>query len=111
MGIYRQILAAQPQHADALHLLGVIALQVGRNDVAAEMIGKAVAISPGAAAYHSNLGLAPGKLGHAVEAIESHRRAVQLQPDFAEAYCNLANDSGGRGSSTMPSRRAAVRSS
>src|SRR5437867_1473861 len=29
--IYRQILAVEPRHADALHLLGVIAHQVGRN--------------------------------------------------------------------------------
>ena len=28
--LYRQILAAQPNHADALHLLGVMAQQVGR---------------------------------------------------------------------------------
>ena len=34
--LYRQILQAEPRHADALHLLGVIAHQVGRHDLAVE---------------------------------------------------------------------------
>ena len=36
---YRETLALQPDHADALHLLGVIASQVGRHDVAVDLIG------------------------------------------------------------------------
>lgn len=34
---YRQVLKAQPNHADVVHLLGVIALQVGRYDVAVKL--------------------------------------------------------------------------
>ena len=41
--LYRQILRAEPRHGDALHLLGVIAHQVGRHDVAVEYIRKAAA--------------------------------------------------------------------
>ena len=44
--LYRQILSQQPGHADALHLLGVIAQQVGQYDVAVELIGRAVAVQP-----------------------------------------------------------------
>ena len=36
--LYRQILALEPRHAEALHLLGVIAHQTGRNDVAVDWI-------------------------------------------------------------------------
>ena len=36
--IYRQILAVQPNHADSLHYLGVIAHQAGRHDIAADLI-------------------------------------------------------------------------
>lgn len=38
-GLYRQILGAQPNHAGALHLLGVIADQVGRHEVAGGRVG------------------------------------------------------------------------
>ena len=41
--IYRQVLAVDPNHAaDALHLLGVIAIQVGRYDSAVEHIKRAI---------------------------------------------------------------------
>ena len=43
-GIYRQILTRQPQHADALHLLGVFAHQVGRDDAAVDLIGRSLAV-------------------------------------------------------------------
>ena len=36
--IYRQILAVEPNHADAIHLLGVIASQTGKHEAAIEYI-------------------------------------------------------------------------
>ena len=42
--IYRQILAVEPNHADAIHLLGVIAHQVGKHEVAVEYIRRAIAV-------------------------------------------------------------------
>ena len=43
---YRRVLAAQPDHADALHLLGVIAHQAGRHDLAVELISQAIKQKP-----------------------------------------------------------------
>jgi len=88
-GIYRQILAMEPRHADALHMLGVIAHQVGRNDVAVEMILNAIALVPCAAPYFSNIGLALSGLGRVAEAVVAYRQAIQLKPDYAEAHYNL----------------------
>jgi Tfp pilus assembly protein PilF len=45
-GIYNQIIQAEPNQPDALHLLGVIAHQVGKNDIAIDLITKAHAIKP-----------------------------------------------------------------
>src|SRR4051794_34153470 len=54
--IYQQILQAQPEHVDALHLSGLIAGQAGHFDIALAKIRKAVALKPDAAMIHNNLG-------------------------------------------------------
>ena len=54
--IYQQILQADPNQPVALHLLGVIAHQMGKNDVAFDLITKALAIKPDYAEAHNNLG-------------------------------------------------------
>ena len=45
--IYRQVLAAEPNHPDALHFLGVLAHQAGQFQTAAELIEHAIAAHPG----------------------------------------------------------------
>jgi protein O-GlcNAc transferase len=89
--IYRQILAAQPRHADALHLLGVIALQVGRHDSAVEWIRQAIAVNPAGLDYHYNVGIALAAQGRLEEAIDAFHRALETKPDFPETHYNLAN--------------------
>jgi len=89
--LYRQILAAQPRHADSLHLLGVIAHQAGHDDLAVEWIRQAIAIDPTNPAAHSNLGEAYLAMGRPDEAIVSYRRALSLKPDYPEACNNLGN--------------------
>ena len=89
--IYRQILAAEPRHADALHLLGVIAHQVGRDEVAVDLIRQAIALAPGAANFHSNLGNALCGKGQIDEAIATFRQAIVLKPNYPEAHNNLGN--------------------
>ncbi len=54
--IYQQVLRADPNQPDALHLLGVIAHQVGNHDTAVDLITKAIAIKPDYAEAHYNLG-------------------------------------------------------
>jgi protein O-GlcNAc transferase len=87
--LYRQILAAQPNHADALHLLGLIAHQAGRYDLAVEWIRKAIAANPSDSYYYLNLGNAMAGSGQFDEAIASYRRAIQIRPDCPEAHNNL----------------------
>ena len=87
--IYRQILELDPHHADSLHLLGVLAHQVGRDDVAVELIRKAIARDKRPAAYHSNLGTAFQALGRLDEAAACYERALAIHPELAEAQMNL----------------------
>src|SRR5215212_8931637 len=53
---YRQVLAANPRNADALHLLGVIATDTGHAPVGAQLIRQAIAIVPRFAEFHRHLG-------------------------------------------------------
>jgi len=89
--VCRQILAVEPNHADAWHVLGLIANQFGKWQAAAQCIERAVALNPADAEAHSNLGTVFKNQGNLVSAIDSFRKAVELRPDFAEAYCNLGN--------------------
>lgn len=88
--LYRQILAIEPNHADALHHLGVIAHQVGRHEVAVELIGRAIALNSAMAQYHNNLGNAFNALKRLPEALQSYRRAVDIDPTLASAYQSMA---------------------
>jgi predicted O-linked N-acetylglucosamine transferase (SPINDLY family) len=89
--IYRQILAAEPNHADSLQLLGLIAYQVGQFATALDLIGKAVALNPLADVYQNNLGLTYRALGRTDEAITAFRRAVQLNSRMPGSHNNLGN--------------------
>jgi tetratricopeptide (TPR) repeat protein len=87
--LYRNVLRAQPDHPDALHLLGVVAHQQGDHRQAAECISRAVTFNPGNAGYHANLAEAYRGLGNLDRAAECCRTALRLQPRSPEAANNL----------------------
>lgn len=86
--IYQQILKLQPQHADTLHLLGMLARQTGNPAQAVQSIRKSLEIFADNPAAYSNLGNALSDLKRYTEAVESYDRAIALQPRHAEAYSN-----------------------
>ena len=87
--VYRQILEQEPNQADAIHLLGLIAHQVGKHGIAAEYIGRAIRLNENVAAFHNNLGNAWKEQGKVDDAVFCYRRALQLDPYYAEAHNNL----------------------
>jgi predicted O-linked N-acetylglucosamine transferase (SPINDLY family) len=74
-----------------MHLLGVIAHQAGQNDIAIELIRKAIALRPDYAEAHSNLGNALKGNGQLDEAIIAFRKAITLNADIPEAHASLGN--------------------
>jgi tetratricopeptide (TPR) repeat protein len=82
---YRRVLAVQPDQADALHLLGVLARQLRRADVAVELIGQAIRRNGQNPVYFFNRGLALQELRRLDEALASHDKALALKPDYVEA--------------------------
>jgi predicted O-linked N-acetylglucosamine transferase (SPINDLY family) len=87
--LYRQILQVQPDHPDALHLLGLIAHHAGRYEAAVELIGKAICVNPTAAVFHVSQGEAYHAVNRIGEAAACYERALSLQPDLAQAHSNL----------------------
>jgi predicted O-linked N-acetylglucosamine transferase (SPINDLY family) len=89
--LYREILAEEPRHFDALHLVGLVQYEMGRWDAAVASIRAAIAVRPGFAPAFANLGLALQKLQHLDEALASYDRALALAPDYAEGHYNRGN--------------------
>ena len=89
--IYQEILRQQPNHVDALHMQGLIALQGERMERAVELIGKAVRLNGQIPAAHSNLGNALRALKRPGEALARYDKAIALKPDYALAYGNRGN--------------------
>jgi protein O-GlcNAc transferase len=87
---YRRILDGSPDHADALQLLGALALQSGRTDESIDLLRRSVDINPRYAEAHNNLGVALRNRGELAEAVPHWEQAVALKPDYVDAYTNLA---------------------
>ena len=87
--VYRQVLAIDPTQPDALHGLGVIACQLGRFDVAIDLIGRAIGSNGSVAAFHSNLSKAFLDQGRLDDAVAACCRALDLDPTCAQAHYNL----------------------
>ena len=88
-GLYQQILAADPDHADALQLLGAIAHQQGQHGAAVELIQRSLAIAPDNKQALNNLGEALRAVGRIEASIAAFRRAIALDPTYAKAHSNL----------------------
>jgi Flp pilus assembly protein TadD len=102
--LYRQILALEPGHADALHLLGVLAIQVGRADVAADLIEQALTSAPKSAIYLANHAAALNLLSRHRQAEAQCRKAIRAEPDYPDAYVNLAKALKAQGQLTEAAR-------
>ncbi len=89
--LYRQILQAHPDHADALHLLGVIETQLGRAESGLEWISRSLAINPGQPVAVANAGNALMALARYAQAQECYERALQLWPDYHLALFGRGN--------------------
>ena len=87
--LYRQALAQDPESLDALHLLGVVALQRGEAAEAVELISRALAGNAANPPAHNNLGLALAAQGKQSEAVSAFLAALALNPDYADALANL----------------------
>jgi tetratricopeptide (TPR) repeat protein len=85
----RRAIEAEPDNAEAAHMLGIIAHQSGKLSDAITHVQQAIAINPNVALYHANLGEMCRLAGRVDEAVAASRRAIALDPDNAGAHSNL----------------------
>ena len=89
--LYRQILEVNPDHSEALHLLGVLALQADHGDEAIRLMERSLELNPSNASALNNLGQAFESLGRLDDAMAVYRKAIAVVPDFVEAQSNLGD--------------------
>lgn len=83
---FQQVLAAEPDNPDALHLLGVVAHQTARHDAAVALIRQAISRNARNPLYFFNLALALKCLGRLDDALAAYDRAAALGPRHAEMH-------------------------
>ncbi len=88
--IYRRILARSPNNPEALHMLGLLAFQVGHPAPAVDLIERALAIAPRNEVACSNLAEIRRSLGQFDAAASLCQRAITINPNLASAHANLA---------------------
>lgn len=88
-GTYRKILELDHNQADALHLLGVLAAQVGKHEQAVALIEHAVKLKPSNPLYWCNFGKAFRDSGRFDDAINAFQKAIKLNNGLAEAHFDL----------------------
>ncbi|MGC1885182.1 MAG: tetratricopeptide repeat protein [Stellaceae bacterium] len=88
--LYRKALQKNPDDANALHLLGVVAYQCGDVGTALRLIERALPELPELPDIHLNYGNALREAGRLAEAVASYRRALALTPDYGMGHNNLA---------------------
>ena len=89
--LYKQVLKSQPDHFDALHLAGVIALQTDRAERGIELIRKALVLDPAAISAIGNLGAGLYGLDRFEDALACFDKVIALRPRDAGAHCNRGN--------------------
>ena len=88
---YQEILLRQPEHFDALHLLGLVNIQKRNFTAAVQLIERAIALQPRQAAPYVNLAAALRALGRRAEALKRYDSALALDPSNGDILSSCAS--------------------
>ncbi|MBL8453233.1 MAG: tetratricopeptide repeat protein [Zoogloea sp.] len=86
--LYRRIIEAAPELADAHHFLGVLCHESGRSAEGIASIRRAIELVPDFPGFHNNLGNIHMQCGQLAEATACYGRAIQLAPDDTDLHNN-----------------------
>jgi predicted O-linked N-acetylglucosamine transferase (SPINDLY family) len=87
--LYGELLQAQPEHVDALHMFGLLRHQQGQSDEALDLLGRGLALVPAHAAMLSNRASVRIAAGDACGAQADAEAALRADPRQFGAWFNL----------------------
>ncbi|BAY07963.1 tetratricopeptide repeat protein [Calothrix sp. NIES-2098] len=87
--LYRQILEKQPEHAEALYGLGMLAQQMGQLQTAEQCLSTATQVQPDSVKIWFSLGNLHQAQGQLTAAEVAYQCAIALRPDAVPIYNNL----------------------
>jgi predicted O-linked N-acetylglucosamine transferase (SPINDLY family) len=85
----RQALAHDAGHGPSLNMLGILSMNAGQLEQAANFFARAATAQSQVPTFHNNLGAVLREMGHAADAAQAFRNAIALKPDYARALINL----------------------
>lgn len=89
--LYEQLLQADPQHAHALHYLGLLHVQQGQLDSGIDLIQRSLQLDPNQFAALGNLAGALQEAGRLNEALAQLNAALALKDDLPQLWHNRGN--------------------
>src|ERR1700730_11258350 len=91
--LYQDVLRTQPNHAEALSLLGLIQQDRGKPRESIALISRAIEIDPDLPDAHANLARGYSFLGESEKAANAARKATELDPTLGEGWLQLGRAS------------------
>jgi tetratricopeptide (TPR) repeat protein len=88
---YVEVLQGDPENADALYYVAVVACQGGEYAEGIKLARRAISLGKPTARLHNLLGQALYREGERLEAIKNFDAAIALDPKLADAHGNRAN--------------------
>ncbi|BBO88345.1 tetratricopeptide repeat protein [Desulfosarcina ovata] len=89
--LYQLILEAFPEHANTLHLMGLVCREKGALGEARSLIQRAIGLENNVPVFYVSLGETLQSEGKTQEAMNCYQKALELAPNMIEALCSLGN--------------------
>lgn len=86
--LYREVLADDPEHAEALNLCAIAHFQSGESAQAIQSLEKSISVKPTYVEAYNNLGNIYRALGNFEEAQSVYAKALVIDPSYFDAHFN-----------------------
>ncbi len=87
--IYDRVMSRGPTHPDSLHVLGLIAYQIGYGQESESLVSRAIQGNPDNPIFYNSLGNIFRLHNEPQKAMRCFRQALKLKPEYGEAHFNL----------------------